>query len=199
MMQAMETPSPPAPALNGDYGAFVYPPEHIHPDPIAQQLLQLPEHEHLLHGEAIVDWLLMRDNKTKGGRHVLGTVYLPRIQGELNACFQWLLECHFGRMPDFLIILDQTYWVESAPRLREILVYHELCHCIHKENKLGEPMFDENERPRWGLRGHDVEEFTSVVRRYGAYSADLEYFIQAAATHADTARLERRLTGRAGT
>jgi len=177
-----------------DSGAFCRPPPHLDPAETARPLLELPEHEHLFEGEAVIEWLLQRDAKVKQGRQILGTAYLPRVQGELNPCFQWLLERYFQRMPDFLIILDAAYWEVATPRLREILVYHELSHCIHKESNEGEPLYDENGRPRWGLKGHDVEEFTSVVRRYGAWNADLEYFIEAAKTHALESRTSRGVT-----
>jgi hypothetical protein len=92
-------------------------------------------------------------------------------------------------VPDFLIVLDRNFWFGATPIQREILCYHELTHCIHKKDVFGDPLYDENDRPRWGLRGHDVEEFTSVVRRYGAWNADLESFLSAAQAHATDARL----------
>lgn len=168
-----------------DEAAYARPAESIHsPESIARRLFLLPEHVHLAEGEAAIEWLLRRDSKVKGGRYVLGTAHLPRVQGDLNPCFQWLLESFFGRAPDFLIVLDRQYWFDSTPLQREILVYHELTHCIHKKDLFGDPLYDENDRPRWGLRGHDVEEFTAVVRRYGAWNADLESFLAAAKTHA---------------
>lgn len=191
----MEVLTPPAPAKRYEEFAYMRAPPEADPALIMSTLLELPEFDHLRDGEAVIDWLLKRDEKVRGGRQILGTAHLPRVQGDLKPCFEWLLECYFGHMPDFLIILDYTYWMASSPRNREILAYHELCHCIHKENGLGEPLFDENERPRWGLKGHDVEEFTAVVRRYGAWNADLEYFLQAAQSHAREARFAEGIGG----
>ena len=187
--QGMETltATPARPGqLDSDFGAYARAPDEL--TPIVQTVLLMPEHAHLVDGEAAIDWLLKRDEKIKGGRQVLGTANIPRVQGELNPCFQWLLENYFGRMPDFLIILDREFWLSATRRQREILVYHELTHCIHKKDMFGDPLYDENERPRWGLRGHDVEEFTAVVRRYGAWNPDLAAFFEAAKTHALEAR-----------
>jgi hypothetical protein len=190
----METLTPLADILSAQHSpaeptaAYSRPPDHAgSPDSIAKRLFLLPEHLHLAEGEAAIEWLIRRDEKIKAGRQVLGTAHLPRVQGELNPCFQWLLESFFGHVPDFLIILDHNYWFGSSPLLREILVYHELTHCIHKKDAFGDPLYDENDRPRWGLRGHDVEEFTAVVRRYGAWNADLDAFIAAAQAHSFTA------------
>jgi hypothetical protein len=56
-------------------------------------------------------------------------------------------------------------------------VYHELCHTEHKRDKEGELRFDVEERPVWGIVGHDVEEFNAVVRRYGAHSLEIQKFL----------------------
>ena len=130
-----------------DGGAYLLPPEAVHPIAIATRLLQLSEFEDLVDGEAKIDWLLKRDEKTRGGRQILGTAHLPKVQGDLNPCFRWMLAALFKRDPDFLIVLDKTYWLGATPRLREILVYHELTHCIQKRDKFGDKVFDADERP----------------------------------------------------
>jgi len=168
-----------------DDGAYVLPPPAVHPAKIADELLKLPEFGDLATGGACIEWLFKRDEKRKGGRQVLGTAHLPKVQGDLNPCFVWMLERLFGRPPDFLIILDKTFWYQATPKLREILVFHELSHCIHKTNRSGEPMYDLEERPVWGLRAHDVEEFTAVVRRYGAWNDDIKSFCAAIIAHAE--------------
>ncbi len=151
-----------------------------HPARFAESILKLPEHAHLVDGEAGIDYLLRTHERIKGGRYVLGTAHMPSVQGELKECFEWLLFMLFGRLPDFLIVLDRAYWEQATPLQREILIYHELTHCIQKVDMYGAPRFHRDGRPMWGLRGHDVEEFTAVVRRYGAYSQDIAGFIAAA-------------------
>lgn len=175
-------------------GAYQLPPEAVHPSVIAGRLLQLPEFSDLVEGEAKIDWLLKRDQKTRGGRHILGTAHMPKVQGDLNPCFQWMLANLFKRDPDFLIILDRAYWFAATPILREILVYHELTHCIHKTDNYGDKRYDMDERPVWGLRGHDVEEFTAVVRRYGAWNHDIKSFCAAIIAHTEETQVSGIVT-----
>ena len=63
----------------------------------------------------------------------------------------------------FLIELDKTYW-QDCPDKREPLLFHELCHCwIGEDNKAS-------------IRPHDLEEFSEVVRFYGAWESDVKHF-----------------------
>jgi hypothetical protein len=163
-------------------GLFVVPEGDDHPAIIADRLLDLPEHSHLREGEAEIEWLLRTNPKVQGGRQILGTCYLPSVQGQLKDFFMWMVERQFGRIPHFLIVLDKGYWDQSGPRAREILVYHELCHAKQAVDQYDAPKFDKDGRAVWALRGHDVEEFTSVVERYGAWNADIQHFVSAANT-----------------
>lgn len=153
-----------------------------HPVVFWNRLKQLPEFEHLVDGEARIEWLLRDDEYRKQGRKVLGACYLPSVQGSLSGLFDWLLANHFGgeEPVDFLIILDREFWESSDDKTREILVYHELCHAAQAVNRDGDPRFDKDGRPVWSIRGHDVEEFVAVARRYGAYNSDLRALIAAA-------------------
>lgn len=172
-------------------GAYLAPPpdDKDHPAKIASELLKLPEFADLVDGEAKIDWLLKRDTKVRGGRQILGTAHMPKVQGDLNPCFVWMLELVFKRQPDFLIILDGSYWFNPSqqpteiPRLREILVYHELSHCIHKKDGFGDKRYDHDEKPVWGLKGHDVEEFIAVVQRYGAWTEEIRQFVDVVNAH----------------
>jgi hypothetical protein len=146
-----------------------------------ERLLPLPEFAHLVDGGARIEFLLRGREQITGGRRVLGSVHLPSVQGQLKGVFTWMLEQMFGMLPDFLVVLENDYWQAATPRQREILIYHELCHAEHKLDRDGEPRFDVEERPVWGLVGHNVEEFNAVVQRYGAHSADIEAFLAAAA------------------
>lgn len=152
-----------------------HPAQHLH------KLLRLPEFEHLKAGEARIEFLMRGHEQIFAGRRVLGTCHLPRVQGRLKDVFIWMLEEKFGELPDFLIELDMTYWLDEAgEREREILIYHELMHADQAVDKFGTPRFDQEGRPTWRIRGHDVEEFSSVVRRYGSWSDELRAFIASA-------------------
>ena len=166
--------------MSGDY---IIPPVDALDGPVAirdRLLRECPEFAHLAEGEARIAFLLASVEVIKAGKQILGAAHLPTVQGQLKGVFAWTLEQALGFMPDFLITLDLTFWEEADARHREILVYHELCHCIQKADRDGEPRFDEDDRPVWGIVGHDVEEFSATVRRYGAYSEDIREFIAAA-------------------
>ncbi len=139
-----------------------------------------PEFAHLLDGEVNVAWFMRAAAMSVGGRMVLGTVHLPKVQGKLNPLFLWMLKEIHGSNPDFIVILDAVWWGEASLKEREILVYHETCHMVQATDREGEPKFDDDTgRPVFALVGHDVEEFAAVVRRYGAWNDDLEHFHQA--------------------
>ncbi len=138
-----------------------------------------PEHAHLLDGHARVHFLMVRDEVVMAGRMVLGAVHLPRVQGRLKGVFDWMLASLLPSAPDFLVLLDRGYWMSGSERDREILIYHEMCHCVQAVDKEGDPRYTDDGDAVWALRGHDVEEFEATVRRYGAYSDELKSFIQA--------------------
>ena len=73
---------------------------------------------------------------------------------------------------DFVILLNQKVWNELPPKHRRALLDHELTHCGRAESDDGES--------RYYIRKHDLEKFTSVVRRYGTWREDVESFVHAA-------------------
>lgn len=74
----------------------------------------------------------------------------------------------FGYVPTFLITLAADYSAECSDAEFCALVEHELYHIGHKLDRYGAPAFTEEGMPKLQMRGHDVEEFVGVVRRYGA-------------------------------
>ncbi|HET8550927.1 MAG TPA: putative metallopeptidase [Gammaproteobacteria bacterium] len=160
------------PAKDGDLSPYV----------IYDRLVQLPEFAHLAEGEAVVDFLIAAAPVMQAKKQVLGACHLPVVQGKLRGVFVWMLERTLERMPDFLVTLDMEFWTECSDRQREILVYHEMKHMIHDMDREGELRFDEEGRPVWALIGHDIEEFTDTVSRYGAYSDELQAFVAAVRT-----------------
>lgn len=154
-----------------------------HPGEIAARVMRMPEHQHLRDNEIDIDWLMRNDEKIKQGRAILGTVYEPTVQGELKDLFEFMLERLLGRVPKFLVILDTQYWRKATDLQREILVFHELSHIRQKLDRYGAPRFDKDGVPVYGLQGHDVEEFTQVVARYGAWNDEIREFVAAAQRH----------------
>jgi hypothetical protein len=150
------------------------------PRVIAEKVLDFEEHQDIRNGGANIDWLFRTTEKLKHGRRILGMCYAnPKVQGDLSPLFDDMLERLLGRIPDFLIVLDMEYWTEASPLQREILCHHELLHASQAKDLFGAPRFDRDGNPVWALRGHDVEEFNDVVRRYGVHSEDVEAFLHA--------------------
>lgn len=143
-------------------------------------LRECPEHGHLEDGEATVDFLFRVEPLIRGGKLELGSVHLPNVQGKLKGVFDFLFRRVFGRIPNFVMILDLEYWRDASEREREILVYHEMCHAEHKTDKEGELRFDEAGKAVYGIREHDVNEFIAVVERYGQWSDEIRRFVRAA-------------------
>lgn len=166
--------------MQDDIAPYSLPAPDNHPGTFAERVMRMPEHRHLVDNEIDVDYLMRNFEKVKGGRFVLGSVHEPTCNGELAPMFEWMVERLFGRLPRFLVILDAEYWAAATDLQREILIFHELAHIRQKVDRYGAPRFDKDGLPVYGLHGHDVEEFTSVVARYGAHNADIAQFIKAA-------------------
>lgn len=74
---------------------------------------------------------------------------------------------------DFVIQLNAVVWKELGDMPRKALLDHELSHC-------GSRVSDQTGETTYCLRKHDVEEFSSIVRRYGLWRTDIESFVNAA-------------------
>lgn len=66
---------------------------------------------------------------------------------------------------DFVIEFNWTAWRQLTTEQRIALVDHELCHCDL-----------DVEKGDFAIRHHDVEEFGSIVRRWGLWKLDLQSF-----------------------
>ena len=69
---------------------------------------------------------------------------------------------------NFCIVVSYEVWRELSEKQRSALIDHELSHCYVDETDEGELVYS--------IRKHDIEEFTNVARRWGAYSSDLTLF-----------------------
>lgn len=86
----------------------------------------------------------------------------------------------FNEVPEYLITIDATYAKQANDIDFCALIEHELYHIAHKKDKYGVPSYNrETGKPNLAIQGHDVEEFTGVVRRYGA-SHDVQEMVKAA-------------------
>lgn len=166
-----------------DLAEYMVPPEDENgPVAICARLVATcDEFVHLKEGEPLILILFRTVPKVKGGRAVLGECCMPTVQGSLRSMFEWLMVERFGFYPEFMILLDKEFWDEADDRTREALMFHELMHADQATDQFGAPRFNkETGRPVWRIRGHDIEEFDAVVRRYGAWLSDIRSFISAA-------------------
>lgn len=147
-----------------------------------------PEHAHLIDANIGVLWASAAF--TKKGRTVLGQAeeLMVRAGGWQKARQEQQIRDWFGEEPDFLITLAGDYCAQCSDMEFCALVEHELFHIGHKLDKYGAPAFTQDGLPKLEMRGHDVEEFVGVVRRYGA-SPDVQELVDAANKPAEVGKL----------
>lgn len=131
-----------------------------------------PAHAHLR--GASIGWLWASDGYMRQGRRVLGLTERVQIMGNPWAKARALgqLSAWFGEVPEFLITLDGFHCGTCSDADFCALVEHELHHIAHEADEFGAPKFTKEGAPKLALRGHDVEEFVDVVRRYGVGDLD---------------------------
>jgi hypothetical protein len=152
--------------------------------------LHNPDHSHLL--EADIAFLWAATAFTKQGRTVLGQAeeVMMRAGGWQKARMEQQMYEWFGRKPDFIITLAGDFCSQCSDLEFCALVEHELYHIAQATDEFGAPKFyRDSGLPKLCMRGHDVEEFTGVVRRYGA-SADVQTLIDAAANPAEVSNID---------
>jgi hypothetical protein len=89
----------------------------------------------------------------------------------------------FGMEPDFLITIDALWWGTADDAQCCALVEHELYHCAQERDEFGSPTFNRDTgRPKYAMRGHDVEAFIGVAARYGAIEAGVTELMKALST-----------------
>lgn len=147
------------------------------------------DHEHLVHAD--VEFLWASAGFNKAGRTVLGQCEEVTFRAgpwQKGRQEQQMREW-FGSVPDFVITLDADYSRRCTDLEFCALVEHELYHIGHLNDEYGSPAFyRDSGLPKLGMRGHDVEEFIGVVRRYGP-SADVGRLIDAAKSAPEVAKL----------
>lgn len=146
------------------------------------------DHAHLLDADIQVMWA--SSHFEKQGRTVLGQAeqVVFRAGGWQKARMEQQMRDWFGEVPAFIITLAADYCSTCSDIDFCALVEHELYHIAHATDKYGAPAFTEEGMPKLRLRGHDVEEFVGVVRRYGA-STDVQALVDAANKPAEVGNL----------
>lgn len=150
--------------------------------------LHNPDHAHLL--DASVQVLWASQSFAKQGRTVLGQAeqVMHRAGGWQKARQEQQMREWFGEEPQFLITLAADYCAQCTDDEFCALVEHELYHIAQATDQYGAPKFTQDGMPKLEMRGHDVEEFIGVVRRYGA-SNDVQQLIDAASRPPEVAKI----------
>lgn len=184
MAKRLDRPTPPGDLVSID--GLVAAPDAFVPAPSLLQWIEenyLDEegplywegHAHLKN--ATIGCLWTAAEYKKRGKRVVGLAENPnqakgtwsKARG-LHQLREW-----FGTVPDFVLTFDAVY-CEGAPDLAFCaLVDHELAHCAQEEDEYGQPKFNKaTGKPIWTMKSHDVEEFVSVVQRFGIEAAGRE-------------------------
>ncbi|MGX4728057.1 putative metallopeptidase [Pseudomonas corrugata] len=147
-----------------------------------------PDHAHLLDADIRVMWASSSFNKQ--GRTVLGQAEQVafRAGGWQKARMEQQMRDWFGDVPAYIITLAADYCAECSDADFCALVEHELYHIAQAKDQYGAPKFTQDGLPKLEMRGHDVEEFVGVVRRYGA-SSDVQALVDAANSPAEVGKL----------
>ncbi|QPB08751.1 hypothetical protein CPT_Magia_070 [Burkholderia phage Magia] len=125
------------------------------------------DHAHLIDADVAYLWAAVENLRRM--RRVVGQCeeVMIRAGGWQRARQEQQLCEWFGRVPAFLITLDAHYARECSDLEWCALVEHELYHIGQRTAEFGAPAFSKDGMPKLGIRGHDVEEFVGIVRRYG--------------------------------
>lgn len=142
------------------------------------------DHFHLRAARLACLWTTVPNGRA--GRTVIGQAEFGQNIGGMGKwqrgrAGQQILEW-FEFWPDFLLTFFAPYADECSDAEFCALVEHELYHCGQERDEYGLPRFNKSTgMPSFAMRGHDVEEFVGVVRRYGADAAGVRAMIDAAA------------------
>lgn len=141
-----------------------------------------PDHEHL--NDAEIGFLWTDIPNSRATRAIVGQAELGTPIGAMGkwAKARALMQVRewFGDVPDFVITLEASYAASCDDASFCALVEHELYHCAPERDAFGAPKFTRDGRPKFAMRGHDVEEFVGVVARYGIAASGVGELVRAA-------------------
>lgn len=142
--------------------------------------LQNEDHKHLAWASLGALWTNVPNGRA--GRRVIGQceMGLPPMSKWGRARVERQLLDWFGEVPNFVLTFDAEYARDCGDAEFMALVEHELYHAGQERDPFGAPKFRKNGLPAFAIRGHDVEEFVGVVRRYGASASGVQEMVNAA-------------------
>ncbi len=139
------------------------------------------DHFHLRQASIATLWTTAANSRQ--GRSVVGQAEVgsPRAMGRwAKARAEQQVREWFGFIPDFILTFSASYAASASDIEFCALVEHELYHCGQERDEWGAPKFRKSGLPAFTMRGHDVEEFVGVVRRYGADASGVRGLVEAA-------------------
>lgn len=139
------------------------------------------EHTHLMDARLGVLWTNAINQRQQ--RLVLATAEIPVAMGGgwKRSRHDYQLRQWFDIEPHFLLTFSAPDCARLDDRAFCALVEHELYHCAQAQDQFGGPRFNQQTgEPIFTMRGHDIEEFTGVVARYGTTSPDVRRLVDAA-------------------
>lgn len=149
-----------------------------------------PDHHHL--DSATIGALWTNVPNARGGRRVVGTCERgnPMAMGRwAKAKAEMQVRHWFGAVPHFILTFDAEHALACDDAEFCALVEHELYHAAQETDEYGAPKFRQDGSPAFTIRGHDIEEFVGVVRRYGAETAGVSALIEAAKGKPEVAQI----------
>lgn len=129
-------------------------------DPFVKDLVKA-HHPHLAKAR------LVCLGKPKGPKAPRELVVVKVVTKQANALLKAVDP--LSRQFDYALEVPLDVWTRMDRTQRTQVLDHALCHCAGQDDK-----------GRWGLRVHDVEEFAAMLRRHGGYTAALREFIKEA-------------------
>lgn len=142
--------------------------------------LENPDHQHLQAARIGAVWTNCLNSRAM--RRIVGTCEMgvaPGSKWRKARTEQQLVEW-FGSVPDFLITIDADFAMAADDATFCAVVEHELYHASQERDCFGMPKFHRDGSPCFAMRGHDVEEFVGVVRRYGSKATGVSDLVDAA-------------------
>ncbi|MCH8135392.1 MAG: hypothetical protein IIB77_05365 [Proteobacteria bacterium] len=134
-----------------------------------------PEHGHLVAAKLACLWTNCENSRRQ--QRIVGQAEMPASAGARSSKWargrvEFQLEQWFGDIPDFLLTFDALYANDIDDATFCSLVDHELFHCAQATDEFHMPKFNKvTGDPSYCIRGHDIEEFVGVVRRFGIQAA----------------------------
>lgn len=159
------------------------------------ELSPLFNEEHIHLTKATIGWLWTNVPNIKGGNIIAATAEMPFFRGSAWQKGRQLMQMDewFGGTPNFLITVHAPLAQKASDLQFCARIDHELYHCAQKKDENGAPLFNTlTELPIWTIKGHDVEEYTGIMRRYGprGCAGDTVAFIEASKYEPEIAEVD---------